>query len=157
MLTHAARQPGTWLIYNVGQKTMKLRVHILLAIFALTLSCTRKPDMSQPHIALADKFARALGAGSFDQAHALLTDDQKKALSVGALKKDYEEMIAYGPGPSKHIEVMQALDTWPEKKKGDIGWVYVAIAGDSFSEAATVVVARTGAGLVIRSIEWGRP
>jgi len=136
---------------------MKLRICVLLLVFGLTLSCTRKPDMSQPHIVLADKFARALGAGRFDAAHALLASDQKKALSVSALKKEYEEMIAYGPGPSKHVEVMQALDTWPEKKKDDVGWVYVAIAGDSFSEAVTVVVARTGAGLAIRSIEWGRP
>ena len=49
---------------------------------------------------------------------------------------------------------MQTLDTWPEKKKGDVGWVYVAIAGDDFSEAVTVVVAQVGDRLAIRSIEW---
>ena len=136
---------------------MKLRFCILFVIFSLTLSCSRKPDMSQPYIALAGKFAHALADEKFDVAHALLTDDQKKLLSTAALKKEYEAMISYGPGPAKYVEVMQTLDAWPEKKKDDIGWVYVSIAGDSYSEAVTVVVTRTDAGLAIRTIEWGRP
>ena len=95
--------------------------------------------------------------GRFHEAHTLLTDEQKKLLAAAALKKQYEEMISYGSGPSKHVEVMQTLDVWPDKKKEDVGWVYVAIAGDNFSEAVTVVVARAGSELAIRSIEWGRP
>jgi hypothetical protein len=136
---------------------MKLRCAIFLAIAAVVVSCTRKPDVGQPYVAFADKFARALAEGRFGEAHGMLADEQKTFISADALKKEYDGMIAYGPGPSKHVEAMQALDIWPEKKPGDVGWVYVAIAGESFSEGVTVVVARAGDRLAIRSIEWGRP
>lgn len=130
---------------------------MFLALACLTLSCTRKPDMSQPHVILADKFAHALADGRFDDAHALLAAVQKKLLPAAVLKKDYEEMISYGPGPGKHVEVMQTLDAWPDKRKDDVGCVYVAISGDNFSEAVTVVVELNASGLAIRSVELGRP
>jgi hypothetical protein len=136
---------------------MKIRICILLLMLGLTTSCFRKPDMNQPHVILADKFAHALAEGRFADAHSLFTEDQKKKQPEAELKKEYEEMISYGPGPATHIEVMQTLDVWPEKQKGDIGWVYVAIAGDNYSEAVAVVVARTSAGMAIRYIELGRP
>jgi hypothetical protein len=130
---------------------MNLRQCIFFLMLGLAISCSRKSDMSQAHVILADKFARALAEGRFDDANALVADDQKKVLSAAELKKQYEEMIAYGPGQAKHVEVMQTLDVWPEKKKEDIGWVYVAIAGDNFSEGVTVVIKRGDSGLAIRS------
>jgi hypothetical protein len=113
--------------------------------------------MNQPHLAFAENFARALMGGKFDEAHGMLTPEQRKRLPPSALKSEYDSMLANNPGPAKHVEVMQTLDVWPGKNRDDAGWAYVAIAGDSFSEAVSVVVARTDAGLAIRSIEWGRP
>jgi hypothetical protein len=136
---------------------MKPHKFILLALTLIFLSCSRKPDMTQSHVILAEKFAHALVDGRFDDAHDFFTIDQKKLLPVAALKKDYEDMISYGTGGEKHVEVMQTLDDWPDKKNDDVGWVYVAILGDDFSEAVSVVVKKGASGLAIRSIELGRP
>jgi hypothetical protein len=136
---------------------MILQICISFILFGLSLSCSHKPDMNQSYAILADKFAHALTEGRFDDAQALLVGDQKKSSSAATLKKQYEEMIAYASGPSAHIEVMQTLDTWPEKQRGEVGWVYVAITGDDFSEAISVVVAQEGDLQGICQIEWGRP
>lgn len=113
--------------------------------------------MNEPYVALADRFARALSLGQFDVAHSLLTEGEKAQLSEASLKKEYLGMIDYGHCAANHVEVMQAHTSWSQKKEGDIGWAYVAIAGDNFSEAVAVVVTRTPVGIGIRSIEWGRP
>ena len=136
---------------------MKTRLLVLLAFVCLTFSCSRKSDTSAAYAVFADQFAHALADGRFVEAHALLAEEAQNALPAAQLKKQYEEMIAYGPGPGTHVEVMQTLDAWPDKQKGDLGWVYVAIAGDNFSEAVTVVVTRTGPRLAIRTVEFGRP
>ena len=70
---------------------------------------------------------------------------------------EYKEMISYGSGPPTTIAVMTTMTSWPDKQAGDAEWVYVAMANDTYSEAVTVVVAQEPTGLVIRSIEWGRP
>jgi hypothetical protein len=49
------------------------------------------------------------------------------------------------------------MEDWPNKEEDDIGWAYVALSGDSFSEAATVIMKLEDGRMVIRSIEWGRP
>jgi hypothetical protein len=52
---------------------------------------------------------------------------------------------------------MSAEDDMPDMTPADLGWVYVAISGESFSEAVTVVVTREDGGAKIRELEWGRP
>jgi hypothetical protein len=66
-------------------------------------------------------------------------------------------MTGYADGPITHIEVMNAMSEWPTKEENDVGWVYVAMAADDFSEAVAVVVAEENGTLLIRSVEWGRP
>jgi hypothetical protein len=51
----------------------------------------------------------------------------------------------------------KVLDYWPARQLGDVGWAYVAISGDGFSEAVTVTVADMGGRMMIRELEWGRP
>jgi hypothetical protein len=51
---------------------------------------------------------------------------------------------------------MQDTTIWPGKERDDVAWVYVAISGDSFAEAVSVVAREDGQEL-IRSVEWGRP
>jgi hypothetical protein len=60
-------------------------------------------------------------------------------------------------GPVTRVEAMQDTTIWPGKKRDDVAWVYVAISGDSFAEALSVVVTREDGQELIRSVEWGRP
>ena len=106
---------------------------------------------------MAEKFARALVEGQFEVAYQLLSCKAKEGFSPLGLKSSFESMIEYGGGPITHVEVMNTLEDWPAKQEEDIGWAYVAVSGDDYSEAVTVVVAREATKSVIREIEWGRP
>jgi hypothetical protein len=113
--------------------------------------------MAHSCTAVAEYFARALVEGRFEAAHSLLTPGQKIKTSAHDLKQTLEAMTAYADGPTTHIEVVNTIDDWPAKEKNDVGWVYVAMAGDAHSEAITVIVAEDNGELLIRSVEWGRP
>jgi len=49
------------------------------------------------------------------------------------------------------------LEDWPGKQADDLAVVYVALNGDSVSEAATLTLAQRGEEALVRHIEWGRP
>jgi hypothetical protein len=49
------------------------------------------------------------------------------------------------------------MESWPGHESGDLGWAYVSIGGDVYSEAVTVVVALEDGESRIRSVEFGRP
>jgi hypothetical protein len=102
-------------------------------------------------------FARALAARQFEQAHQLLSTSLASRYSVEKLRSEYEGMVSYGNGPATVVEVVTVMDDWPARQAGDVGWAYVAIVGDDFSEAVTVTVAEESGKLVIRDVQWGRP
>src|ERR1044071_17527 len=104
-------------------------------------------------------FARAIVSGEFSVAHAMLSNALRQELRPQDLESHYNMMIEYGDGPPDHIEVIQVdnMDGWKSKQKGDVGWAYVAICGDGYNEAVSVVVAEEGSRDCIRLIEWGRP
>ncbi len=52
---------------------------------------------------------------------------------------------------------MEAADKWQAKEDGDVGWAYVAMSNDYYSEAVSVVVAQEQGRSVIREVEWGWP
>ena len=66
-------------------------------------------------------------------------------------------MVDYAEEPIQLVEVMNVLDRWPAMQTGDVAWVYVALMGKTFSEAAVVVLTNTEKGVRIRHIDWGRP
>jgi len=109
------------------------------------------------HGEIAFEFASALVNGNYSTAYNLLSETQKKERSPDSLKEEYENMIEYGEGPVNHIEAMNELTEWPSKESNDVGWAYVALASDDFSEAVAVVVCNENNQLKIREIEWGRP
>ena len=107
----------------------------------------------------AQQFAEHLVDGDFLAAHAMLARDLA-AITADVLQRDYEGMIEYADvadGASIEVCVMSAEDDMPDMTPADLGWVYVAISGESFSEAVTVVVTREDGGAKIRELEWGRP
>lgn len=63
------------------------------------------------------------------------------------------------PAPFRGAEVMEEfiVEDWPDKQPGDLAVVYVALSGESFSEAVTLTLAQDGGAILIRQIEWGRP
>lgn len=108
---------------------------------------------------LALKFAQAVVAEKFDEAHALLSAELQMTMQPADLAEHYHAMIAYGDGPPTEVELIQleAMEGWAVRQADDLGWAYVAIAGADYNEAVSVVVALEGARTVIRWLEWGRP
>ena len=129
----------------------------LVATVACASSGVKAPPEKSPHTTLAVEFATAIAAGDYERAHTFLSSGLRSATPASKLQTDYTEMVSYGSGVPTTIAAMTAMDSWPEKQPGDVEWVYVAIANDTYSEAVTVVVAQENDTLVIRSIEWGRP
>lgn len=109
---------------------------------------------------LAIEFAEDLKAGRFESAHGQLTQANKLVWSANTLQQQYEDMISYGEGPAidLNVELTDDMEDWlQEKRKEDIGWVYVSIAGELFSEAVALIYTGEGGVPKIRAIEWGRP
>lgn len=112
-----------------------------------------------PYAQLATQFARALTDGDFALAHTLLSPELRADLAPDRLRATYEAMIEYGDGPPTDVELIVTMEQWqlPEQRPTDLGWAYVAIAGNGYSEAVTVIVEATESGPAIRYLEWGRP
>ena len=135
----------------------------LLSLFTILVTgCTRKApaetDM-QPSLTLAEQFGQAVVRGDFESAHQLLTDEVKRTHSPVSLKAEVADMISYAKEPLKRAVVMAnaSMTDGPDKQSNDLAWIYVALEGDSFSEAVSVVVTKTSDGPRIRELEWGRP
>jgi hypothetical protein len=108
---------------------------------------------------LAYEFALSLVGSKFDKAQAQFTSANQLIWSVSSLKKAYEDMIEYGEGVPQHIEVMQTdpMNGWASYRDGDIGWSYVGIVGNGYSEAVALIYCNENGHPRIRDIEWGRP
>ena len=107
---------------------------------------------------LALQFAEALVASAFESAHDLLSPEYRATVSPGELRSTYEGMVDYGDGPATDACLITTMESWPDRQPNDLGWAYVAIIGEGFSEAITVVVETQEAGSpCIRHVEWGRP
>src|SRR6188508_3153362 len=106
---------------------------LLLGTALLTRSCWNPGGSRQGQVATA--FARALAAGRYDEAHRFLSAKLASEMDVAELRKQYESMIEYGKGPATDVVLVLAMDYWPDKQPGDVGWAYVAISGAEFAEA----------------------
>ena len=104
------------------------------------------------HGKIALAFAQALVNSEFEKAESLLAEIESPNLA-----ETYAEMISYGEGPVTEVKIMTEMQSWPAKRENDIGWAYVALSGDGYSEAVTVIVSEIGNSLKITNIEWGRP
>jgi hypothetical protein len=104
-------------------------------------------------------FAKALVGGEFDAVRAMLSGALADEWPSSRLEQVFAEMIEYGDGPADHVEAIrvESMAGWPARESSDLGWAYVAICGDGFNEAVSVVVADEEGRAVIRDLEWGRP
>lgn len=130
----------------------------MVALAAVCVAgCIGMAPKETDNTSLALKFAKAVSGGDAKWAHGMLSAALRSALTPQKLEAEYKTMISYGSGAPTIIAVMTTMDWWPDKQPGDTEWVYVAIANDTYSEAVAVVVSKEPSGLVIRSVEWGRP
>lgn len=109
--------------------------------------------------ACAQQFTEHLVDRNFFAAKMLLARDLA-AIDANQLKHSYERMIRLLHGENTgqvDVCVMSSERGMPGMKPEDLGWVYVAISGDTFSEAITVIVTLEDGDAKIRDIEWGRP
>ena len=112
------------------------------------------------HDKIAVEFASALVDGDYDRAHALLAPELRAQLTPAVLQENLYAMFReYSDSEPTEVffDEQFSMTDWPAKEPKDVGWTYVSISGDDFSEAVTVVVADLNGELLIRSVEWGRP
>jgi hypothetical protein len=116
-------------------------------------------DVDSKNITLdtGSRFAKALVAHQYSDAHSMLTSELQRSWSPEKLKSRYEEMVSPAGEPATVDGHTEFMKDWPDKKPGDIGWAYVSISGAHYAEAVTVIVAKVGDNPKIREIEWGRP
>jgi hypothetical protein len=109
--------------------------------------------------AVAQRFGDCIAKKDWGAASALLTEDLQSSITPEIIKNAVTTMIAYATGSIQKAQVMDdfTLEDWPGKQADDLAVVYVALNGDSFSEAVTLTLAQDGEEAVIRHLEWGRP
>jgi hypothetical protein len=107
------------------------------------------------HIAL--EFTQSLAAREYHKAYAMTSQQYRKGTTVEQLRIAFESIVPTDWGLFGPIEVGQTMTSWPGKQPSDIGWAYVSIGGDVYSEAVTVVVTLEQGEAKIREVEMGRP
>ena len=103
------------------------------------------------------EFARSLAAREYAKAHAMTSHGYRQKSTVDDLRTGFEAIVPTDWGAIGPIEVGQTMTSWPGKQSGDIGWAYVSIGGDVYSEAVMVVVTSENGQARIREVEFGRP
>jgi len=112
-----------------------------------------------PHVQLAQQFGAFIANENYSGAHALLTTEAQRVHTKTKMKRSSVGMRSYAPGPFLNVVVMEdfILEDWPTKQDGDVASIYIALDGDDFCEAVSVIVTQQDGELRIRDLEWGRP
>src|SRR6476659_1504837 len=87
-------------------------------------------------------FTKALAARDYDAAYALTSRAYRDSTSLNALEAAFETIVPTDWTTVGPIEVGEAMEDWPGKEASDVGWAYVSVGGDVYSEAVIVVVTR---------------
>lgn len=103
------------------------------------------------------EFAKRLAARDYAGAYSMTAQAYRRRNTVEQLRVAFETLVPEDWGPIGPIDVAQAMENWPGKQAGDIGWAYVSIGGDVYSEAIAVAVTLEDGEATIREIEFGRP
>jgi hypothetical protein len=102
-------------------------------------------------------FAKALASRDYEAAYALTSTDYRDRTSLKALQAAFERIVPVDWKTVGPIEVGGTLEDWPGRQPSDVGWAYVSVGGDVYSEAVTVVVTLEEGELRVRAVEFGRP
>jgi len=118
-----------------------------------SISAARGPDYSSVGL----RFAVALANRDYPTAYAMTSSDYQRSTTVDDMGAAFEAVVPTDWRTVGPVEVGQTMETWPAKQPSDVGWVYISIGGDAYSEAVTVIVMREADTLKVRSVEFGRP
>jgi hypothetical protein len=102
-------------------------------------------------------FAQALATRDYDVAYALTSKEYRDSTSLKTLQAAFESIVPVDWKTVGPIEVGQTMEDWPGREPSDVGWAYVSVGGDVYSEALTVVVTLEAGELRVRTVEFGRP
>jgi hypothetical protein len=140
---------------------MRLRVGLALVALTLLPGCAREqPRVAESggdYQATALAFVKALVARDYAAAYALTSASYRQANSQEAMQAAFERVVPTDWKTVGPVAVGETMTDWPDKQSGDVGWVYVSVAGDTYSEAVIAVVTREGGELKVRSADFGRP
>ena len=106
---------------------------------------------------LALEFATRLADRDYSAAHAILSRSERGRLSASRLQVEFETIVPTDWGDVDPIELGPPLPARPDLTSDDVGWFYVSLGGDVYSEGLTLIVCREGDALRIREVEFGRP
>lgn len=109
------------------------------------------------HTGVALDFARALTNRDYGRAYEMTARDYRQRIPLETMQAAFDEMVPADFGPVTSLEVGLTMESWPGKQGADVGWVYVSIGGDVYSEGVTVVVTMEDGSLKARDVEFGRP
>ncbi len=112
-------------------------------------------DRDYERVALA--FSRALAQRDYPGAYALTSKQYQAGTSMEVMQAAFEAVVPRDWETVGPVETGMTLETWPGKEPNDVGWAYVSIGGDVYSEAVTIVVTLEGGALKVRAVEFGRP
>lgn len=102
-------------------------------------------------------FATALARRDYTTAYAMTSSEYQRNTTVAEMRAAFEAIVPTGWPTVGPVEVGVTMDTWPDKRPSDVGWAYVSIGGEVYSEAVIVVVGLESDTLRIRTVEFGRP
>jgi hypothetical protein len=150
----------------------QLSIPVVPLVLVLSISgCSReeaklpsaKEEATMPSASTTDyreaalAFARSLGAREYAAAYSMTAQTYRVQNTAEQLQAAFEGIVPTDWGPVGPIEGGQTMEDWPGKQPADLGWVYVSIGGDVYSEAITVIVVSEDGQAKIREVEFGRP
>ena len=89
---------------------------------------------------IALEFARSLAAREYPKAYAMMSHGYRQKSTLDELRIGFEAIVPTDWGAIGPIEIGQTMASWPGKQPSDVGWAFVSIGGDVYSEAVIVVV-----------------
>jgi len=126
-------------------------------VTAVFCACSKAPPGAPNYKEVALQFAQALAERDYDAAYALTSREYRSQTSLEQMQADFETIVPLDWGPVEPVEAAMALKIWPGKQANDLGWVYVSIGGEVYSEALVAVVTSEEGQPKVRAVEFGRP
>jgi hypothetical protein len=87
----------------------------------------------------------------------MTSSDYQHSTTLHEMRAGFQAIVPVDWRTVGPIEIGQVMESWPAKKPSDVGWVYISIGSDVYSEALTLVVMLEGNTLKVRTVEFGRP
>lgn len=119
---------------------------VILFLAAIVLAGCSQGESKMPsgntsdYRRIALEFAELLAAREYPKAYAMTSKGYRQNNTVDQVRAGFEAIVPTDWGAIGPIEVGQTMTSWPEKQPSDLGWAYVSIGGNVYSEAVVVAV-----------------